>query len=203
VTVDLYQMASPLGALGVFRRESSEGDVDITGATLAALSLPYQALIVKGDTYVKVSVYEGELTESAGRRLVQGLAASLRGESVMPEEFALLPEEGRVAGSEGYHPGSFLGLEELTDCVYADYERSEDQKWGGFVVLPAAADEVWDVLAGRWESREIDGGTILYREVPYSGLVGVTRTDSGMFGVWGAADETELGERLAIFTSLR
>ncbi|UCC72313.1 MAG: hypothetical protein JSV86_18395 [Gemmatimonadota bacterium] len=203
VTVDLYEMASPLRAVGVFKRESAGRGEDLTGATVAALSPPYQALMVKGSTYVKVNAYEGELTEPEGRRLLQGLAASLPGETVMPPEFSLLPEEGKVAGSEGYQPRSLLGLEELTDCLYADYEGREGETWQGFVVLPSAASNVWEALADRWESFEHDGLTVLFREVPYSGLVGVTRTDSGMFGVSGAADETQLRERLAVFASLR
>ncbi len=203
VAVDLYEMASPLRAVGVFKRESATGGVNLTGATVAAVSPPYQALMVKGSTYAKVNVYEGELTESEGQQLLQGLAASLPGESVMPPEFSLLPEEWKVAGSEGYQPGSLLGLEELTDCLHADYEGSDGETWSGFVVLPSTAPDVWEALTERWESFEHNGLTVLFREVPYSGLVGVTRTDSGMFGVSGAVDETQLRERLGVFASLR
>jgi hypothetical protein len=203
VTIDLYEMGSALRAVGVFKRESAGSGEVLSGTTVATLSPPYQALMVKGSTYVKVNAYEGELTEPSGRRLLQNLAASLPGETLMPPEFSLLPEEGKVAGSEGYQPGSFLGLEELTDCLYADYEGSDGASWEGFVVLPSAASDVWETLADRWDSFEHDGLTVLFREVPYSGLVGVTRTDSGMFGVSGAADETQLRERLAAFASLR
>ena len=108
----------------------------------------------------------------------------------MPPEFSLLPEEGKVAGSEGYQPGSLLSLAELTDCIYAEYRGSEGETWEGFVVLPSAAPAVWEALADRWDSFEYDGLTVRFREVPYSGLVGVTRTESGMFGVSGAPDET-------------
>jgi len=202
-TVDLYEMASPLAAVGVFQRESAGRGVNLTGATVAALSPPYQALMVKGSTYAKVNVYEGELTESAGRQLLQGLAASLPGDTVLPQEFSLLPEAGKVAGSDRYVPGSHLGLAELTDCLYADYEESDGDTWQGFVVLPSAASSVWEALADRWESFEHDGHTVLFREVPYSGLVGVTRTDSGVFGVSGAVDQTQLRERLEVFASLR
>jgi hypothetical protein len=201
VTVDLYEMGSPLGAVGVFKRESSGGRANLTGATIASISPPYQALLVKGSTYAKVNVYEGELTETQGRQLLQGLAASLPGEAAMPQEFSLLPSEGKVAGSEGYQPGSHLGLTELIDCVYAAYEGAEGETWEGFVVLPEAASNVWGALAEGWETTEHDGLTIRFREVPYSGLVGVTRTDSGVFGVSGADDEAQLRERLAVFTS--
>jgi hypothetical protein len=202
VTVDLYEMISPLAAVGVFKTESSGESVNLDGATLAAISPPFQALVVKGDTYAKVNVYEGELTESEGRRLLSGLAASLPGDPLMPREFSLLPEAGRVTGSERYQPVSLLSLEELTDCVYADYEGRDRETWLGFVVLPSSAATVWGRLVDQWESFEHRGRTVLYREVPYSGLVGVTRTDSGMFGVSGANSETELRERLGAFAGL-
>ncbi len=203
VTVDLYEMATPLGAVGVFKRENSGASTDLAGATIAAVSPPYQALMVKGSTYVKVNVYEGELTESTGRELLEGLAGSLPGEAVMPQEFSLLPREGKVDGSEGYQPGSHLGLAELTDCIYAEYEGSDGETWQGFVVVPSATSNVWDALVAQWESFEHNGHTVLFREVPYSGLVGVTRTDTGVFGVSGTADEIELRERLGEFASLR
>ncbi len=203
VTVDLYEMGSPLGAVGVFKAESAGGGVDLRGATLATVSPPYQARLVKGNTYAKVNVYEGELTESTGRQLLEGLAASLLGEPVVPQEFSLLPEAGKVPSSERYEPVSLFSLVELTDCVYAIYEGSGGETWQGFVVLPSAASAVWEALAERWESFEDGGYTVLFREVPYSGMVGVTRTDAGMFGVSGAADETQLRERLEAFAGLR
>lgn len=200
VTVDLYDMGSALAAVGVFRRENSAQEVDLPGTTVAAVSPPYQALMAKGSTYAKVNVFEGELTESQGRQLLERLAASLPGEAVMPQEFSLLPTDGKVAGSEGYLPGALLSLEELTDCLYARYEGDEGETWEGFVVLPSSAADVWESLVDRWESLEHNGLPVLYREVPYSGLVGVVRTDSGMFGVSGAADEAQLRERLSVFT---
>ncbi len=200
VTIDLYEMPSPLAAVGVFRTENSAGELKLAGTTVAAVSPPYQALVVKGATYAKVNVYEGEITESQGRQLLVDLAASLPGDAGMPGEFSLLPEERKVAGSEGYKPGSLLSLEELTDCVFASYQEDDGETWEGFVVLPGSAPEVWEILADRWESLEHGGFPVFYREVPYSGLVGVMRTDRGIFGVSGAAGEAELRERLSAFT---
>ena len=201
-TIDLYDMGSPLHAVGVFLREAAGRGIDLAGATTAAFSPPYQALMVKGSSYAKVNVFEGELTESAGRQLLQGLAASLLGDAVMPREFSLLPTAGKVAGSEGYQPGSFLGLTELTDCVYANYVGRDGTTYQGFVVLPSAAPGVWEALDDPWESFEHDGLTVRFREVPYSGLVGLIQTDTGLFGVSGADDEAQLRERLAVIASL-
>ena len=70
------------------------------------------------------------------------------------------------------------------------------------MVLPSVADSVWDTLTDLRQSFEHHGHTVLCRAVPYSGLVGVTRTDGGMFGVPGAADATQSREWLGGFAGL-
>ena len=95
-----------------------------------------------------------------------------------------------------YKPEAFLGQTELAECLYADYRGEDGEVWEGFVVLPGASATVWETLSGEWESFEHNGLTVLHTEIPYSGLVGIVRTDSGVFGVSGAADEAQLRERL-------
>lgn len=196
VTVDLYDMGTPLNAYGVYERESYTEGSPFPGATSAVISPPYQALLLKGSIYAKVNAYEGELTEAAGRDLLEALAGSLSGTTELPPELGLLPEAGMVAGSEGYKRLAFMGLTELSDCVYAEYAHEGEEAWQGFAVLPAAAASVWDVLAAEWTAVEHGDGTVLYREVPYQGLVGAVRTAEGILGVSGAADEAELLARL-------
>jgi hypothetical protein len=199
VTVDLYEMGTPLNAYGVFSREYAGDALSIDGATAASISPPYQALLLKGSTYAKVNVFEGELTEAAGRELLQGLAQALPGETSLPAELDLLPSDGKVAGTEGYKPEAFMGLVELTDCLYAEYSLGGEEQWQGFVVLPEAAAAVWQGLSAEWTSMEIGSLPVFYREVPYLGFMGVVRTDAGLFGVSGAADEAGLRERLGRF----
>lgn len=200
VTVDLYDMGTRLNAYGVFEREASGESVEVADAVAALVSPPYQALLLKGSTYAKVNVFEGELSLEAGQELLEGLASALPGENTHPPEFQLLPLVGRVAGSESYQAEAFLGLTELTDCVFAEYVQEGEENWQGFVVVPEAAQTVWDGLAGDWSSVEAGGQEVLFREVPYRGLVGVTWTDDGLFGVSGAADQEALLQRLEAFT---
>jgi len=63
---------------------------------------------------------------------------------------------------------------------------------------PATAT-LWTDLAEAWESLKHRGTTILMREIPYRGLVGVVRTDRGIMGVSGAEDLARLIERLEDF----
>jgi hypothetical protein len=198
VTVDLYDMGSPLNAFGVFKQENPGGP-PLAGATLAVVSLPYQALLLEGATYAKVNAIEGELTDASGRELLEALARALPGEPTLPAELGLLPEEGKVAGSEGYQRQAFLGLSELPGCVYADYSGPADATWQGFVVVPPAGSSptsVWEALAADWATLEERGLTVLYREIPYRGLVGVTVVDGSIVGASGAADQAELLGRL-------
>jgi hypothetical protein len=199
VTVDLYDMGTPLNALGVFNQENPAGGMPLPGATVAAVSPPYQALLLKGATYAKVNAIEGEFSEASGRELLEALARALPGQTTLPAELGLLPEEGKVTGSEGYQREGFLGLTELPGCVFAEYSGGGDETWQGFVVLPPAGSSpgtVWDALAAEWTSLEGAGLTALYREIPYSGLVGVAMTDGSIVGVSGAADQEELASRL-------
>ncbi|MGD2151799.1 MAG: hypothetical protein PVG79_00935 [Gemmatimonadales bacterium] len=201
VTVDLYDMGSPLNAFGVFKQENPGGP-PLAGSTLAVVSLPYQALLLRGATYAKVNAIEGELTDASGRQLLEALAAALPGPATRPAELELLPQVGKVAGSEGYQRQGFLGLTELPGCVYAAYTGADGESWQGFVVVPPAGSSptaVWEGLTEEWTSLEDGGLTVLYREIPYRGLVGVVQADGSIIGVSGVADQAGLLSRLESF----
>ncbi|MGD8727494.1 MAG: hypothetical protein PVH40_07605 [Gemmatimonadales bacterium] len=203
VALDLYDMGTPLNAFGIFSRERAGERVSVPGATGAMVSAPYLALLVKGSTYAKVNVLEGQLTAESGRALLEALAPELPGEPVLPAEFDLLPAEGKVAGSEGFQKEGYLGLTELNDCIHAEYAGEDGETWEGFAMLaedPAAAEAAWNALASEWESVDHGGNEVLFREIPYRGLVGVTRTEQGVFGASGAADQAELFGRLEAIT---
>ena len=200
VTVDLYDMGTPLNAFGVFNLESSGRGEALQGAVEAVVFEPYQALLIKGSIYVKVDVYEGELNSAIGKELLKAIADELPGQTSYPQELGLLPDEYRIAGSEGYQARGFLGLTELRSCIYAEYAVSNDETWTAFVVPSSSGvSSLWTDLTGKWESLEHNGSTVLYRKIPYRGLVGVIQTEQGIEGVSGAADQEELLRRLGPF----
>jgi hypothetical protein len=179
VTVDYYDMGTPLNAFGVYVRERPDPGIELPGATEALISPPYQALLLKGSRYVKVNVFEGELTDINGRSLLEAIASALPGPSHYPEELGLLPQHGRLPGTAGFQREGFLGLTELRDCLYGEYTYDSAEPWQGFSMLPSAhesVDGIWERLAGAWESTEFNGHTVLFRTIPYQGLVGVVRT---------------------------
>ncbi len=199
VTVEYYDMGTPLNAFGVYVRERPDPGISLTGATEVVISPPYQALLLKGSTYAKVNVFDGELTEANGRSLLEAIARELPGPTEYPSELDLLPENGRIAGTSGFQTEGFLGLTQLPDCLYAEYTTDGVENWQGFAMLPSehsSVDSQWERLAGEWETVEHDGQTVLFREIPYRGLVGVVRTEQAIVGASGAADQEQLLARI-------
>ena len=200
VTVEIYNMGTPLNAFGIFNLESSGRGEPFPGAIEAVISPPWQVLLLKGADYIKVNLFEGELTDTVSRSLLEGIAQALRGSTTLPAEFDLMPESGRVSGSEGYQAQGFLGLTELTHCVYAGYTGEDDSVWQGFIIpTTTVTADMWTTLTDQWEPLEYRETTVLSREIPYRGLVGVVRTDRGIMGVSGATDQTQLFSRLDRF----
>ncbi|MFC1628637.1 DUF6599 family protein [Gemmatimonadota bacterium] len=200
VTIEIYDMGSPLNAFGIYNLESSGRGKPFPDAVEALISPPYQALLVKGARYIKINTVEGELTETIGHALLEGIARALPGQTDYPAEFDLLPQVGRITGSEGYQAQGFLGLAELTHCVHAGYAAGDGETWQGFIIPTAISTaDIWEALTERWESVEHRETTILSREIPYRGLVGVIRTDQGIIGVSSAVDMAQLLSRLDAF----
>jgi hypothetical protein len=201
ITVDLFEMGTPLNAFGIYTRERPETPAPpVAGAAASALSLPWQALLLKGSIYLKVDVTEGELDPESGTRLLLTLATALTGSEELPPQLALLPATGRRSDSEGYQRQGFLGRPELGQCLYATYSGEGIEPFTGFVVVDtdeASAVEVFARVAAEWEPLDYPGGTAFSREIPYQGSAGVVRISDGrIFGVGGAPDRAGVIARL-------
>jgi len=198
-SVAVYDMGKPLNAFGVYRAEAPVDEPVLPVGTEAVVSPPYQCLLLKDRYCVKVEAYEGEIDQATGESLVAAIADALPGEAALPPEFAALPTDGMVLGSAQYTREALYGLAELNECVHAGYTDDAGSEFQAFVMLSTggtAADDAWQALASRWQEIDLDGEPVLYREVPYSGLVGAIRTEGGIIGVANAADDEQLLSRL-------
>ncbi len=198
-SVAVYDMGTELNAFGIYRTESQGAEEFLTVGTEAVVSPPYQCLLLKGRNYVKIDAYEGDIDQATGEELVAAIAGALPGGDGLPPEFSVLPTEGMEAGSAQYSREDVFGLAELDECVHAAYRDDAGERYQVFVVLTPDSDEVdrvWNLLAENWQTSVLGDRPVLYREVPYSGVVGVIQTDRGLVGVAETPDEQRLLERL-------
>ena len=112
----------------------------------------------------------------------------------------MLPTRERVSGSEKYVTESYLGLSELKNVLFADYEDSKGDGYRFFGVMPtpdATVEKVWEELSEKWKSAIFKEHTVLFRDVPYAGKIGIIRKGKDIIGVSGVSDETEMYKHLA------
>ncbi len=202
VTVDIYDMGDPLHAFGVFNTERPRDTKPLSIGMAGIVSPPYQCLLLKGTHYVKINMYEGEIDEATGKALLQALADALPGGDDVPEVLTSLPQKDKKEGSEGFVKEGYLGLSELSNCIFADYQGKGDSEFQYFRMILGAKEtgqSVWDRISTKWKAKKIKDCPVLYKEIPYKGIVGIIRTDDGLFGVTDCEKEKEMQQRLEIF----
>jgi len=201
VVIDVYNMGTQLNAYGMYKTERGEPNEKLEIGVEAVITSPNQSLLLKDIYYVKLNVYEGELTVEKNKDLLQSIADNLPGSTDFPAEFELLPEENKINNSEQFAKESYLGLSELTNCFYANYKTSNDE-FQYFVIIPEeneSLDFIWNKYSEKWKKFESKELPILYKKIPYSGIVGIIKTEKGIFGVTNSKTKSELKNRLQIF----
>lgn len=199
VTVDIYDMGTRLNAFGIYAAERPGERKAFTIGAEAVVSPPYQCLLLKDCYYVKVNVFEGQITETTGKTLLESIAKSLPGGDGFPEELQLLPPKGMVSGSEGFAREGHLGLTELRNCVYARYIGETGHEHQYFMVTPdpgESSESVWEKLTSKWKPMKYEGYSVLLRKIPYKGMVGIILTEKGILGVSDSANESEILKKL-------
>jgi hypothetical protein len=203
VSVEIYDMGLPLNAFGIYMTERPQQANIFKIGTESSISLPAQCLLLKDRYYVKIHVYKGELNLDNGKELIDALAIALPGQSLFPNEFALLPDTGQIKGSFGHVRRNFLGLSELSNCVFANYLNDESKEYQYFAVIPEPENSIeiiWDIIRDKWKSAELDGQQIYLRKIPYQGFIGVIKMGSNLLGAANISSEDVLVNRLKILS---
>lgn len=185
VTLNIYDMDAPINAFGIFNseRDPEEESLDI-GAESVILP-PYQCLMLKGLYYIKIDVYEGEITQVNGRELLKAVAQALPGDDKLPGELNMLPLQNKISGSEDFIKQDFLGLKVLENCLFAEYKKKDTEYKIFWIILEKnqSCEDVWKKFV-EWDTEKIGLGTV-FKKVPYSGYTGLSLTSKGIVGVAG------------------
>jgi hypothetical protein len=145
-----------------------------------------------------------------GREILLGLAgriaAAIHGTNLLPETLDAFPASGRVAHSERFIAGHFLGQDFLGSAFTADYEL-RGEKFKLFIMKTASTDQAGALLR-RWASldkeraaADLRPGSLLIND-PYNGPVRISWQGEFIWGSLGGGEEVnallkELAEKLA------
>ena len=204
VSVEIYDMKKNLNAFGIYALERSTPFHALQIGTQAILYLPVQALLLKNIYYVKLNAYEGELTEQGGKEVLNLIANNLPGNADFPFELQSLPVTGKLVGTEGYSREAFLGLSELRNCLYAEYEDGSSKRFKFFRIVSDSLTgdkEIYDSLPEKWITGMFRKHQIRTFEIPYSGTTAVILTELGLLGVTDCQDENEIQQRLKLLVT--
>jgi hypothetical protein len=202
VVVDVYNMGNKLNAFGMYKTEKGDIQERLNIGTEAVITSPNQCLMLKNIYYIKLNVYEGQLSEEKAKNLLNSIAEILPGTNNFPQEFELLPSENKTENSEHFSKESYLGLSELKNCLYADYNlNGKDFQY--FVIIPEwdqTHESIWKTFLEKWKKLDNNDSLILFRKIPYKGLVGILKTAKGIVGVTNSVTELELIKNLERIT---
>ncbi len=145
---------------------------------------------ISGAYYVKLNGFD---LGADGREILLGLArriaAAIGGPERLPETLGYFPAAGRIAHSERFIAGHFLGLEFLGPAFTADYEL-RGEKFKLFIMNAAGEDQARAMLRD-WAA--LDKGTPAVRpgtmsiQDPYNGSVRLEWRGPRIWGAVGGA----------------
>ncbi len=195
VTVDIYDMGSPINAFGIYSTERPDDAKPLAIGSEAVVIAPYSALMLKDRFYVKVMIQQGQLTVKDGEEILKDVSASLPGTSEFPSELRMLPQKDMIPGTLKYITSGYMGLSEINNVVSADYRAPDGKGYRSFVIFTPKkdqADGTWKTLNEKWQKETQKDKTVLYREVPYEGFIGVVISNGMITGVSGVEDKAWL-----------
>ena len=199
LTIYVYDMSRPLDAFGIFEAEKPAKAVVVEDVGSAALiQVPYRGLMIKDRFYIKIEVGSGDISAEKLRGALRDVAAGLPGNSDLPPELAALPEEGRLPGTVAFAGSDFLGFEDLSGCLHADYEDAEGEAYRLFVMEPGSS--FLRNAGDKWTRSEHDGRLMFSRSIPYRGVVVLVGDEERMIGVCGFETVATATEALARIT---
>ncbi|MCI0494627.1 hypothetical protein L0Z72_06435 [candidate division KSB1 bacterium] len=201
ITIDIYDMGESINAFGMYKTERPRDQEGEPIATEGIVAPPYQALLLKDRYYVKVNAFDGELSDSTGRSVLEAIANALPGTTGFPDVLQMLPQQGMIPGSEGYTKIGYLGLTELKNCIHANYKDQNGNEFQYFVVLPRdekPIEKIWQSFSEKWTLVEKASHPTYRKKIPYKGINGMMLLEEKIIGVTDAFDEAQLLERLQL-----
>ena len=184
ITLDIYNMGNQLNAFGIYVSERADQYKPLAIGTQTIYYPPYEINMLKDKYYVILRAQSDSLSQTTGKTLIQSISRDLPGDNSFPEILSKLPQKNKIADSETYIKKDFMGMASLKNCITADYQEGENKyKIFYFVDSKNNPANIWSRFDQEWEIEKSSSSPIKMRAIPYQGVVGLIKTDSGIFGV--------------------
>jgi len=136
ITADVYDMATPLGAFGIY---AAERDADAKAVPVGAAGVAGETYLdfFQGRYYVKIESTGSKDKEMASlmmRDAAEEVSKRIGNNKSFPKELAILPDANRLPWTRGYEPKAPLAMESLAPAIRADY-RTEAKGSKGVCTL--------------------------------------------------------------------
>ncbi len=195
LTAEIYFHGTPENAFGIYGSEKP-----LAGDYLAVGGEGYAEEgvlnFISDAYYVKLNGFDlGGAGAGTLKSLAEKIAKAINGTNALPPALAAFPVAGRIARSERYFPGNFLGHDFLGAAFSADYE-TKGKRCKLFIMKTAGA-EGSRALLRRWLA--LDKGhaaadalaTSLAINDPYNGVIRVSWHEEHIWGGVGQGEELE------------
>ncbi len=122
VTVDLYDMGTPLNAFGIYGAERSPDGLFLPVGVQGYLEDEALNFLARR-FYVKLMCYDGgDKTADILKTFAQDIATKVKDPGRWPGRLAVFPKEGLVANSERFTLRNFMGYNFLNNAYAASYK---------------------------------------------------------------------------------
>ncbi|MGB9906066.1 MAG: DUF6599 family protein [Candidatus Saccharicenans sp.] len=140
ITLEIYDMGSPLNAFGIFSSERYPDNPDLNLGNAGYLEEEVLNFI-SGRFYIKLLCYNGgEETADYLKQFARLVEAGIKDKGKLPEVFRFFPPEGRVKNSEKYIKKNFMGFDFLNHGYIVLY-RHNQVEYEGLVIDCASPAE--------------------------------------------------------------
>lgn len=133
LTLEIYDMGTPLNAFGIFSSERYPENPEVAIGNAGYLEEEVLNFI-SGRFYIKLICYNGnDQTADYLKQFAAQVEARIKDKAALPEVFRYFPAEGRVRNSEKYIKRNFMGFDFLQNG-YAVIYRHNRAEFDGLVI---------------------------------------------------------------------
>ncbi|HDY89916.1 MAG TPA: hypothetical protein ENH82_17580 [bacterium] len=201
-TVDIYELADRLSALGSFHQQK-DGDASYLDVGCEGYIIEYLTVFYKDRYYIEIIPMEsGDDDITDMKLLAEHVEKRIPGTSEIPPELVLLPDDNKVSGSERYFGENLISYSFMGHGLTARYRQKQDDKeltfFISFTDSEQEAQKIYDVFAEKLQkpatvTHNSPGITIggLSGTMPYRGNTAIFTYKHYTFGFLGFTDFEE------------